>query len=143
MKKRLVLICACAIFINFGTDCSAARQPIPSPESGLDVEDLRPGSGATATVGTIVTIHFTGWINEGGKKGIEFISTYKLGKPMSFRLGTDYVMKALNEGVRGMQIGGKRRLVVPAKWGYGSEGIGGVVPPNADLIFDVELIDVR
>ncbi len=142
MKKRLVLICACTFFLNFGTDYTAVRQPIASPQSGLEVEDQRPGSGATATIGAIVTIHFTGWINEGGKKGIEFISTYKLGKPMSFKLGTDYVMKALNEGVRGMQVGGKRRVMVPAKLGYGTKGVGEVVPPNANLIIEVELIVV-
>jgi FKBP-type peptidyl-prolyl cis-trans isomerase len=142
MKKRLVLIFTCAFFFNFGTDYSTVRQSIAASQSGLEFEDLKPGSGATATIGAIVTIHFIGWINEGGKKGIEFISTYKLGKPMSFKLGTDYVMKALNEGVRSMQVGGKRRVMVPAKWGYGTKGVGDIVPPNANLFIEVDLIDV-
>jgi FKBP-type peptidyl-prolyl cis-trans isomerase len=142
MKNWSIFIGLCAFLIN-SVNASAVRQPILTLDSGLEYEDLRLGSGATVQFGAIVTIHITGWINEGGKKGIEFISTYNRGKPMSFKLGAKYVMKALNEGVRGMKVGGKRLLMVPEKLGYGAKGVGDVVPPNADLLFEVELIDAE
>jgi len=142
MKKRLILIGVCAFLLNFSTVFSAVLQPMAAPESGFEYEDLLPGYGATAQIGKVVVIHVTGWLDQKGKKGIKFISTLDRGKPMSFRLGTEYVMKALNEGVRGMKVGGKRRLMVPANLGYGAIGTGNVVPPNADLILEVELIDV-
>jgi len=142
MKNWSIFIGLCAFLIN-PVNASAVRQPIATLDSGLEYEDLRLGSGSTVQIGTIVTIHITGWIDERGKKGIEFICTHNRGKPMSFKLGAEYVMKALNEGVRGMKVGGKRLIMVPEKLGYGAKGVGDVVPPNADLLFEVELIDVE
>ena len=91
----------------------------------------------------IVVVHLIGWLDDNGAKGSNFISTYDRGKPLSFKLGTDKVMKAWSEGVRGMKTGGRRRLLVPSKLGYGERGVAEIVPPNADLVFDVELLEVR
>ena len=142
MKKWLTLIVIYA-FLIIPVYISVCCQPIVAQDSGLEHVDLRPGTGATVKIGSIVVIHVTGWLNKNGQKGVEFINTYDLGKPMAYKLGTQYVMKALNEGVKGMQVGGKRRILVPAKFGYGAKRVGDIVPPNADLILEVEVIDVE
>lgn len=88
-------------------------------------------------------IHLTGWLNNNGRKGAEFISSRDLKKTISFKLGTRKVMQAWNIGVAGMKVGGKRRLVVPSELGYGNKRIDDVIPPNASLILEVELLDVK
>jgi FKBP-type peptidyl-prolyl cis-trans isomerase len=105
--------------------------------------DLEVGTGATAEPEKIAVIHLTGWLDDNGQKGVEFISSQDRGKPVSFKLGTGNVMKGWNEGVAGMKVGGKRRLMIPSMLGYGARGAEGVVPPNADLIFDIELLEVK
>jgi FKBP-type peptidyl-prolyl cis-trans isomerase len=106
--------------------------------SGLQYIDLTVGTGATAQAGQTVTVHYTGWL-ENGKK---FDSSVDRGQPFSFPLGAGRVIKGWDEGVRGMRVGGKRKLTIPSNLGYGTRGAGGVIPPNATLIFDVELISV-
>jgi FKBP-type peptidyl-prolyl cis-trans isomerase len=104
--------------------------------SGLQYIDLVIGTGATAEVGQTVTVHYTGWL-ENGKK---FDSSVDRGQSFSFPLGAGRVIKGWDEGVKGMKVGGKRKLTIPPKLGYGAQGAGGVIPPHATLIFDVELL---
>lgn len=107
--------------------------------SGLQYVDQTVGNGDAAVAGKTVTVHYTGWL-ENGKK---FDSSVDRGQPFSFPLGAGRVIKGWDEGVQGMKVGGKRKLTIPANLGYGARGAGGVIPPNATLIFDVELLGVR
>lgn len=107
--------------------------------SGLKYEDLKVGSGAEAVAGKTVSVHYTGWLEDGTK----FDSSVDRGEPFSFRLGAGGVIAGWDEGVAGMKVGGKRRLVIPSALGYGTRGAGGVIPPNATLIFEVELLSVQ
>jgi FKBP-type peptidyl-prolyl cis-trans isomerase FkpA len=111
--------------------------------SGLQYEDTQPGSGATAAAGKTCVMHYTGWLWENGAKGSKFDSSLDRGKPFSFALGRGQVIKGWDEGVAGMQIGGKRTLLIPADLGYGARGAGGVIPPNATLLFEVQLLEVK
>lgn len=129
--------------VSFFSTAPLAGQDLVVRESGLKYEDLVAGSGAPAEVGKIAVIHVKGWLDHNGQTGAEFIDTRKLGKPVAFKIGTSSVMKAWNEGLPGMKVGGKRRLMVPSRLGYGPQGAGRDVPPNADLIIDVELLEVR
>ena len=106
--------------------------------SGLQYIDLKIGAGATALAGQNVSVHYTGWL-ENGKK---FDSSVDRGQPFSFPLGAGRVIKGWDEGVQGMKVGGKRKLTIPSNLGYGARGAGGAIPPNATLIFEVELLGV-
>jgi FKBP-type peptidyl-prolyl cis-trans isomerase len=106
--------------------------------SGLKYYDLKKGTGAEAKAGSNVKVHYTGWLTDGKK----FDSSLDRGQPFEFRLGAGMVIKGWDEGVAGMKVGGKRQLQIPAALGYGARGAGGVIPPNADLVFDVELLGV-
>ena len=108
----------------------------------LIMEDIVVGNGAAATPGQKVTVHYTGWLLEGGKAGAKFDSSKDRGDPFVFNLGKGQVIKGWDEGVQGMKIGGKRKLTIPPAMGYGSRGAGGVIPPNATLLFEVELLGV-
>ena len=111
--------------------------------SGLQYEDITVGTGATATAGQQVSVHYTGWLYQDGKAGAKFDSSKDRGQPFEFSLGAGMVIRGWDEGVAGMQVGGSRRLVIPASLGYGARGAGGVIPPNATLKFDVELLETR
>jgi peptidylprolyl isomerase len=111
--------------------------------SGLSYEDTQAGSGATPRKGQTCVMHYTGWLWENGAKGAKFDSSLDRGKPFSFPLGEGRVIKGWDEGVASMQIGGQRTLLIPPKLGYGERGAGGVIPPNATLLFEVELLEVR
>jgi len=106
--------------------------------SGLQYWDIVVGSGATAVAGSQVSVHYTGWLTSGEK----FDSSLDHGQPFSFPLGGGQVIKGWDEGVAGMKVGGKRQLRIPPELGYGASGAGGAIPPNATLIFDVQLLDV-
>lgn len=108
--------------------------------SGLQYEDTVTGSGATATAGQRVTVHYTGWLWQDGQAGAKFDSSKDRGQPFVFNLGAGMVIRGWDEGVAGMQIGGTRRLLIPAALGYGARGAGGVIPPNATLLFEVDLL---
>ncbi|MDB5968787.1 MAG: Peptidylprolyl isomerase [Hydrocarboniphaga sp.] len=110
--------------------------------SGLQYEDTTVGSGAEAAAGHRVKVHYTGWLYTDGKAGTKFDSSKDRGQPFVFGLGGGQVIKGWDEGVQGMKVGGTRRLVIPADLGYGARGAGGVIPPNATLLFEVELLGV-
>jgi FKBP-type peptidyl-prolyl cis-trans isomerase FkpA len=110
--------------------------------SGLQIEDTVVGSGSEAKAGNYVSVHYTGWLYENGQVGKKFDSSKDRNDPFEFPLGGGMVIKGWDEGVQGMKIGGTRRLVIPAELGYGAYGAGGVIPPNATLLFEVELLGV-
>lgn len=107
--------------------------------SGLKITDLETGQGAEARAGQTVEVHYTGWLENGTK----FDSSLDRRQPFRFRLGAGEVIRGWDEGVAGMKVGGKRKLVIPAALGYGARGAGGAIPPNATLVFEVELLGVR
>ncbi len=107
-------------------------------DSGLKYEDRVEGQGAVATPGQQVSVHYTGWLTDGSK----FDSSLDRDRPFEFALGRGTVIRGWDEGVAGMKVGGKRRLTVPPQLGYGARGAGGVIPPNATLVFEVELLGV-
>ena len=110
--------------------------------SGLQYEDTAPGSGAEAAAGQQVSVHYTGWLYNDGVKGAKFDSSKDRGDPFRFGLGAGQVIKGWDEGVQGMKVGGTRLLVIPAALGYGARGAGGVIPANATLMFEVDLLGV-
>ena len=117
--------------------------PMTTTASGLQYEDTRPGTGATAVAGKTCVMHYTGWLWTDGAKGKKFDSSLDHGSPFSFALGGGQVIRGWDEGVAGMKIGGKRTLLISPDLGYGTRGAGGVIPANATLVFDVELLDLR
>ena len=137
-----------------GCEQDTQDQPAPGEESTvaqsniteLIKTDERAGTGNEAAAGRQVTVHYTGWLYDAAKpdhKGSKFDSSRDRNEPFAFRLGGGDVIRGWDEGVAGMKVGGRRTLTIPPGLGYGSRGAGGVIPPNATLIFDVELLDVR
>ncbi len=122
-----------------GTPAPAEAGKMHKLASGLQYEDLALGSGTLAEPGMTVSVHYTGWLTDGTK----FDSSVDRGQPFGFQLGAGQVIRGWDEGVKGMRIGGKRKLTIPPDLGYGARGAGGVIPPNATLVFDVELLDVK
>ena len=120
---------------ELGVDLDAMTQTA----SGLQYEDLTVGDGATAQSGDSVSVHYTGWLTDGTK----FDSSVDRGTPFDFHLGQGQVIAGWDEGVAGMRVGGKRKLVIPPELGYGDRGAGGVIPGGATLVFDVELLEVK
>ena len=123
--------------------CASIEEvPMITTDSGLQYEDNTVGSGATAQAGQHVSVHYTGWLYKDGVKGAKFDSSKDRNDPFEFGLGGGQVIKGWDEGVQGMQVGGTRTLVIPPELGYGARGAGGVIPPNATLLFEVELLGV-
>ncbi|MFA7505369.1 MAG: FKBP-type peptidyl-prolyl cis-trans isomerase [Burkholderiaceae bacterium] len=114
--------------------------PLQTLPSGLQYEDVVTGSGDEARSGSQVSVHYTGWLFEDGKTGTKFDSSKDRGEPFRFPLGAGHVIRGWDEGVAGMKVGGTRRLVIPPELGYGARGAGGVIPPNATLLFEVDLL---
>jgi peptidylprolyl isomerase len=121
----------------------AAAGETTTTASGLKITDTVVGTGATPKTGQTCVMHYTGWLYEDGKKGTKFDSSVDRGEPFEFAIGTGQVIGGWDEGVATMKVGGKRTLVIPPELGYGTRGAGGVIPPNATLIFDVELLGVK
>ena len=137
----LLAIIALVAFIVLRT--SSTQEPSTSDmtttTSGLQYQDIEIGAGSIAETGDIVSVHYTGWL-ESGKK---FDSSLDRGDPFEFTIGAGEVIKGWEEGITGMKVGGKRRLVIPPDLSYGSSGVSGIIPPNATLIFEVELLTIE
>jgi len=134
----LPLLAAC----GSGEEAAVADSGI----STLQSSDVKPGSGAEARQGQTVRVHYTGWLYDPAKpdhKGNKFDSSKDSGSPFEFRLGAGEVIEGWDKGVSGMKIGGTRMLTIPPAMGYGARGAGGVIPPNATLLFEVELLEVK
>ena len=139
-----LLALACTAIVSLGSPASAQpKETSVTTPSGLKITDTQVGTGATPKTGQICVMHYTGWLYENGAKGKKFDSSVDRGQPFEFPIGTGRVIKGWDEGVASMQVGGKRTLIIPPALGYGSRGAGGVIPPNATLMFDVELLGVK
>ncbi len=110
--------------------------------SGLIIEEITIGSGGEAVPGTHISVHYTGWLFNGGVQGAKFDSSKDRGQPFDFALGAGQVIAGWEQGFAGMKVGGVRKLTIPPEMGYGARGAGGVIPPNATLMFEVELLGV-
>ena len=128
--------CSCA-------SCKSKTSKGKKMETELRWDIVKEGSGDTPKPGQVVVVHYTGWLNEGGKPGRKFDSSVDRGQKFEFVIGACRVIKGLDQGVISMKKGEKRRLYIPSHLAYGQRGAGGVIPPNADLIFDVELFDIK
>jgi peptidylprolyl isomerase len=141
----LALVALTGIFAA-GTSAPAMAQvagKAVTTSSGLQITDTKIGTGATPKAGQICVMHYTGWLYQGGAKGQKFDSSLDRGQPFEFPIGQKRVIAGWDEGVASMKVGGKRTLIIPPELGYGARGAGGVIPPNATLIFEVELLDVK
>ena len=126
------------------SDNSDAQSAKPvTTSSGLQIIDTKPGTGAAPKKGQTVSVHYTGWLYTNGQKGKKFDSSVDRGQPFQFPVGAGRVIAGWDEGVGSMKVGGKRTLIIPPSLGYGERGAGGVIPPNATLMFDVELLGVN
>jgi peptidylprolyl isomerase len=130
-----------SIIMSDNSDAQSAKPVTTS--SGLQIIDTQAGTGATPRQNQTVTVHYTGWLYENGKKGKKFDSSVDRGEPFKFPVGAGRVIAGWDEGVGSMKVGGKRTLIIPPGLGYGARGAGGVIPPNATLMFDVELLGVN
>jgi peptidylprolyl isomerase len=125
-----------------GVLAQTAGKPMTTA-SGLQIIDTTVGTGASPKPGQICVMHYTGWLYEDGKKGKKFDSSVDRNEPFEFPIGQHRVIAGWDEGVASMKVGGKRTLIIPPALGYGARGAGGVIPPNATLMFDVELLGVK
>ena len=137
LRKTLLML---MLVLLAGTTIAEPMQTTPA---GARYRDLQPGNGEIAAPGDIATMHFTGWLDDNGSKGREFYNSRREDTPVSFVIGTDRVMPGWNDGIVGMQPGGKRLLLLPPALGYGARGVQGIVPPDASLIFIIELLDLE
>lgn len=149
---RVLLSAALAGFMALGFSAAATAQDenkaakekkMTKTESGLEYRDTKEGDGATPKKGQTCEMHYTGWLWENGKKGKKFDSSVDRGESFEFTLGVGQVIKGWDEGVSTMKVGGKRELLIPPSLGYGARGAGGAIPPNATLLFEVELLGAR
>jgi peptidylprolyl isomerase len=125
------------------TTPTSAQGTTMTTASGLQITDSKVGSGASPKTGQVCVMHYTGWLYDNGAKGAKFDSSLDRGEPFEFQIGMGQVIKGWDEGVASMKVGGRRTLIIPPQLGYGARGAGGVIPPNATLIFDVELLGVK
>jgi peptidylprolyl isomerase len=143
----IALTVALAGLASFGQTNPAIAEPqgstMTTTASGLQIEDAVVGTGISPTTGQMCVMHYTGWLYKDGAKGAKFDSSVDRGQPFEFTIGVGQVIKGWDEGVASMKVGGKRTLIIPPALGYGARGAGGVIPPNATLIFDVELLGVK
>jgi len=138
------VLLALVLFAAAATPASAQTQgKTMTTASGLQIADTKVGTGAQPQTGQTCIMHYTGWLYDNGTKGAKFDSSLDRGEPFEFAIGQGQVIKGWDEGVATMKVGGKRTLIIPPQLGYGARGAGGVIPPNATLIFDVELLGVK
>ncbi|WP_410052195.1 FKBP-type peptidyl-prolyl cis-trans isomerase [Bradyrhizobium sp. SZCCHNS30582] len=152
MNRRVALMAAAsaATGVVLGSRAVSAQTSSAKPTgktmttpSGLQIIDTKEGTGATPTRGQTCVMHYTGWLHENGQKGKKFDSSVDRNEPFEFPIGMKRVIAGWDEGVATMKVGGKRTLIIPPELGYGARGAGGVIPPNATLMFDVELLGVK
>ena len=146
IRSGLVTIAAFALAIigsAIMSDTSDAQSKPVVTSSGLQYIDTQVGTGATPQRNQTAVVHYTGWLYDGGKKGKKFDSSVDRNEPFRFPVGAGRVIAGWDEGVASMKVGGKRTLIIPPALGYGARGAGGVIPPNATLMFDVELLGVN
>ena len=143
IAAALLTVVIAGSLANVAVSPAAAAGEETTTASGLKIVDTTVGTGATPKTGQTCVMHYTGWLYENGKKGTKFDSSVDRGQPFSFSIGTGQVIGGWDEGVATMKVGGKRTLIIPPELGYGASGAGGVIPPNATLIFDVELLEVQ
>ena len=152
------ILLACSFAASLALPARADEKPAPATPaataakkesqmkttpSGLQYEDTKEGTGASPKTGQTCVMHYTGWLWENSAKGKKFDSSVDRGQPFEFQIGRGMVIKGWDEGVATMKIGGKRTLLIPAWLGYGARGAGGAIPPNATLLFEVELLGVK
>jgi len=155
MKRSLLSAAALAAALVAAPAVADDVKPTPAPDatqkgeskmhktpSGLEFEDIKEGTGATPKPGQVCVMNYTGWLWENGAKGKKFDSSLDRGTPFEFPIGQGRVIKGWDEGVATMKVGGKRVLLIPPQLAYGARGAGGVIPPNATLIFEVELLGI-
>jgi peptidylprolyl isomerase len=138
----IITVIAGGMFASASVQAQTAGKPMTTP-SGLQIIDSKVGTGASPKTGQTCVMHYTGWLYENGAKGKKFDSSVDRGQPFEFPIGTHRVIPGWDEGVATMKVGGKRTLIIPPQLGYGERGAGGVIPPNATLIFDVELLGIK
>jgi FKBP-type peptidyl-prolyl cis-trans isomerase FkpA len=147
MARQLYRVAVIALAAACAAEDNAAEENMGQSDiTELTKTDETAGSGHEAVAGRNVTVHYTGWLYDQGRpdrKGKKFDSSRDRGEPFTFRLGAGRVIRGWDEGVAGMKVGGRRTLTIPPDYGYGAEGAPGAIPPNATLVFDVELLDVR
>jgi FKBP-type peptidyl-prolyl cis-trans isomerase FkpA len=157
MKKMSLLLAAALTAVLATAPASADEKKTVTPSepekkseskmtktpSGLQYEDTKVGTGASPQKGQTCVMNYTGWLWENGAKGAKFDSSLDRNTPFSFPIGQGRVIKGWDEGVLTMKVGGKRTLLIPPDLGYGSRGAGGAIPPNATLVFEVELLEVK
>ena len=144
LTRRDALAAVTAIAATVTATLKPARaQPVMTTPSGLKIIDTLPGTGASPKTGQTCVMHYTGWLYENSTKGKKFDSSVDRNEPFAFKIGVGQVIPGWDEGVLTMKVGGKRTLIIPPELGYGARGAGGVIPPNATLIFDVELIGIK
>jgi peptidylprolyl isomerase len=132
------------VAVGISTSSMAQAAKTMTTASGLQIADSKVGTGATPKPGQTCVMHYTGWLYENGAKGKKFDSSVDRGEPFEFKIGARQVIGGWDEGVATMKVGGKRTLIIPPALGYGARGAGGgLIPPNATLIFEVELLDVK
>jgi peptidylprolyl isomerase len=144
MSIRLAAVAALALFTAAAAPAAhAAETHTVTLADGLKYTDTKPGTGPAAKPGDKVVVQYTGWLDENGKKGKEFDSSYEHGAPFTFTLGAHQVIPGWDQGIVGMKAGGERTLIIPPDLAYGQAGADNAIPPNATLIFDVELVRIE
>jgi peptidylprolyl isomerase len=145
VSRRAALITALSVAATgvIAMSQAADAQPVTTTPSGLKIIDVKVGTGPSPKPGQTCMMNYTGWLYENGTKGAKFDSSLDRNQPFSFPIGQHQVIAGWDEGVATMKVGGKRTLIIPPELGYGARGAGGVIPPNATLIFDVELLGVK
>jgi peptidylprolyl isomerase len=140
---RRALIATATLAAAVRPAAAQTQGKVMTTETGLKIIDTTVGMGASPQKGQTCVMHYTGWLSEGGEKGKKFDSSVDRGSPFEFPIGMKRVIAGWDEGVATMKVGGKRTLIIPPELGYGARGAGGVIPPNATLIFDVELLAIK
>ena len=135
----ITVIAGVSTFVSTTASAQTAGKPMTTA-SGLQIIDSKVGTGASPKSGQTCVMHYTGWLYENGQKGKKFDSSVDRNEPFEFKIGMRQVIGGWDEGVGSMKVGGKRTLIIPPELGYGARGAGGVIPPNATLMFDVELL---